>query len=328
MNEYVLLWLLAIGAVLASGLFSGLETGIYSLNRVRLHLLEHQNNPNARIIHKLTSNSSTLLVTLLISNNIVNNLATVAVGKLFMLQGYSHFKTIVYDVLLVTPLLFVFAETLPKDLFSVHADRFVYPFARLLLFIKWLLTFCGLLPLIDLMGKLTMRLLGNQNRQIVFHPRMQVAQLVHEGVGYGLLSDEQSALTGRVLKLAQRSLDEEMMPWKDIITITSDASVDALWELAGRSSISRYPVLSDTQTGLGMVSLHEALMYGKDNCPPIMEMLQQTPMLDIKTPVRQALRKLQDDKAAMGIVIQNDKPVGIVTIKDLVEPITGELTSW
>ncbi|MFG0250955.1 MAG: CNNM domain-containing protein [Phycisphaeraceae bacterium JB051] len=327
-TDLLILILFCATALFASALFSGLETGIYSLNRVRLHLLEHQNYRNANIIHRLMSNSSTLLVTLLISNNIANNIATSALGRIYEYAGYSPFEIVVYNILVLTPLLFVFAETLPKDLFSVHADRFVYPFARFLLLIKWLLTLCGLLPLVTWMGALTMRLLGGSAKQAVFHPRMQVASLVREGVGYGLLSDEQSALTGRVLRLAQRKLDEEMTPWEDVITIKSTASVDELWSLAKRSSISRYPVLNEQGAVLGMVSLHEALMYDKEHCPPVTDLIHELPRLDVATPIRRALRQLQDDKTAMGLVCENDQPVGIVTVKDVVEPLTGELASW
>lgn len=327
-TQTIITYACAFGGILGCGLFAGLETGIYSLNRVRLHILEHQNNARARIISRLLGNPGSLLAALLIATNIATNIATSSIGKLLVAAECTHLQVILYDVMIVTPLLFVFAETLPKDLFSVHADRFVYPFARFLLLIKWSLTVIGILPLVTLMGSLTMRLLGGSGRQQVFHPRMQVATLVREGVGYGLLSDEQSALTGRVLRLAQRKLDDEMTPWEDVVTVEVNTSIDSLWELARRSSTSRYPVLNDKGDVLGMVSLHEALMHGKDSCPPIDKMIQETPHLDVSMPVRQALRKLQSDKAAMGIVYENEKPVGIVTVKDLVEPITGELSSW
>ena len=324
----ILIWALAVGAIIASGLFSGLETGIYSLNRVRLHILEHQRNRNARIIQYLMANSSTLLVTLLISNNIVNNLATSAVGKILGNAGCSSLEIIVYDILILTPLLFIFAETLPKDLFNVHADRFVYPFARFLLMIKWALTLCGILPLATLLGSLTMRLLGGNSKAVVFHPRMQVATLVREGVGYGLLSDEQSALTGRVLRLVHCSLEDEMTPWSDVVRLDITATTDTIWDYARKSSLSRYPVIDEQGNVQGMMSLHETLLYGKDNCPPIRELLQPLPQMDVTVPLRVALRQLQDSQSAMGLVVKDNKPVGIVTVKDLVEPITGELTSW
>ena len=45
-------------------------------------------------------------------------------------------------------------------------------------------------------------------------------------------------------------------------------------------------------------------------------------------PLRTALRRLQLRGAGIAIVTDGDRPVGVVTVKDLVEPITGELTSW
>lgn len=327
-GQMILTYTLAIGGILTCGLFAGLETGIYSLNRVRLHILEHQNNRSARIISKLMANSASLLAALLIATNIATNIATSSIGNLLEAAGCTHVQIVLYDVLLLTPLLFVFAETLPKDLFSVHADRFVYPFARFLLLIKWLLMITGILPLVTFMGTLTMKLLGGSSKQAAFHPRVHVATLFREGVGYGLLSDEQSALTGRVLRLAQRTVDDEMTPWEDVITLPSDATTDTLWEYAGRSSISRYPVVNPAGDVLGMVSLHEALMNDRQMCPPVSEMLQSLPEMDASVPVRVALRKLQDTRSAMGLIRHNGKPVGIVTVKDLVEPITGELASW
>jgi CBS domain containing-hemolysin-like protein len=327
-GETLFTYAMAVGGILGCGLFAGLETGIYSLNRVRLHILEHQNNTSAKIIARLMSKQGSLLAALLIATNIATNIATSSMGSILEGAGCTHLQMILYDVLILTPLLFVFAETLPKDLFSVHADRFVYPFARFLLVVKWLLMISGILPLVTLMGTLTMKLLGGSARQVVFHPRMQVATLVREGVGYGLLSDEQSALTGRVLRLAQRTLDDEMTPWDEVVKLKINDTTDTLWSHASRSSISRYPVVNEQGDVLGMISLHEALMYDRANCPPIRELLQSLPDMDVSLPVRAALRQLQDTRTAMGIIRDNGKPVGIVTVKDLVEPITGELTSW
>lgn len=330
MTTEQLLWTYAcaIGGILGCGLFAGLETGIYSLNRVRLHILEHQNNTNARIISNLLGKPGVLLAALLIATNIATNIATSSIGKILEAAECSHLQVVLYDVLILTPLLFVFAETLPKDLFNVHADRFVYPFARFLVLIKWLLTICGILPLVSGLGVLTMRLLGGSAKENIFHPRMQVATLVREGVGYGLLSDEQSALTSRVLHLAQRKLNDEMTPWAEVVTLESTATTDDLWAYAKKTSLSRYPVIDEQNDVVGMISLHEALTYSKADCPNLKTLLQPILEIDVEVPIRIALRQLQEQKAAMAIVIKDKTPIGIVTIKDLIEPITGELTSW
>jgi len=51
-------------------------------------------------------------------------------------------------------------------------------------------------------------------------------------------------------------------------------------------------------------------------------------LLEPTTPLRSAMNRLQQARVPLVVVAEGDKPVGIVTIKDLVEPITGELASW
>ena len=74
-------WLALLAAgIVASGLFSGLETGVYSLNRVRLHLRSHEGDRRARAMEKMLAKPAPLLVALLIGTNIATNLATSAMG--------------------------------------------------------------------------------------------------------------------------------------------------------------------------------------------------------------------------------------------------------
>ncbi len=64
--------------------------------------------------------------------------------------------------------------------------------------VRWLFTWMGLVPLINLATSVVMHQLGGNSHARPFHPRRQVEVLVKEGVGYGLLSDDQSAMVVRV----------------------------------------------------------------------------------------------------------------------------------
>ncbi len=325
--QFLLVISIAIVGVVSSGLFSGLETGIYSLNRVRLHLLTHQGNWRALILSRLLENPNALLASLLIGTNVATYVTTAAIGKLLAGAGYSDGQIIIYNVLMVTPLLFVLAETLPKDLFSVFADRLVYPFARFLQVLKWGLTLTGLLPLVTGLSSVFMRLLGIKKQDAALsHPRRRIGMFMREGVGHGLLSDGQSAMMQRVLVLHQRCVEDEMTPWQEVVTVQQSDDAQSLWALAKRSSLSRYPVLDDTGSVMGVVSLYEALFGDKklnvaQRCRSILQ-------IEAGTASWAALGQLKQHHASLAVVQQNGQPVGIVTIKDLVEPITGELASW
>ncbi len=323
-------WLLAaLAGVVGCGLCAGLETGLYSLNRVRLHLLASRGHAGASVIAGLLANPNRILAALLIGTNLATNLCSSGLGVVLEKQGLSELQIILVEVAIVTPTLFILAETLPKDLFAAHADRLVYPFALLLEFICRLFTWIGLLPLIMGVSTVLLRLFGTQGPVRPFHPRRLVESLVKEGVGYGLISDEQSALAERVLDVGRVTVRQAMVPWGNVTYLRVDDGPQALWRIADRTSFSRLPVLDEAGRVAGMLSVTDALLHEKAACPPVRSLL--TPLMSVRgnLPVRAALRILQAQRAAMAVVTDEyDQPIGIVTAKDLVEPITGELTGW
>ena len=326
----LIIWygLIAVGLI-GSALFSGLETGVYSLNRVRLHLLAHQGEHGARAMARMLAKPGAMLAALLVSNNICNNLAASAMAVVFEAYEFSQWQIIGLSLLIVTPMLFVFAETLPKDLFAAHADKMVYPFARPMAGIQRLLTWVGVLPLLSAISNGVMWLLGERGQVMPFHPRLLVTALVKEGVGHGLLSDEQSAIVDRVLALAHRTVADDMVPWDEVETVSLNATPFELRELANSTSRSRFPVVDDAGKLVGVISLYDVLRYKVEACPPVADLLHQPQRLPAATPHRVALNTLRRAKVAIAIVTDDrEQPLGVITMKDLVQPITGELSSW
>ncbi len=327
--ESALFWLVVmlLGLTLSS-LYSGLETGMYSLNRVRLHILEHQGHAAAAALHRLAGKPTVLLSTLLIGNNIANYLGTAGLAVLLEGAGLTDTEIVIANVLIVTPLLFVFGETLPKDLFARYSDRLVYRFAGVLSVSRFLFTCTGLLPVVALFSEMVSRLLHSRQQIQIFHPKRQVGVLVKEGVGLGLLSDDQSAMVERVLALHEHTVADEMIPWERVVKVKLDDAPARLWELADRSSNSRFPVLDAQGQVRGIVSVNDALLHPRSACPPIAQLLKPTETLPHDQPLLPALRRLQHSHVGLAVVLKHQRPVGIVTVKDLVEAITGELASW
>ena len=322
-------WLaLSVAGVAACGLFAGLETGVYSLNRVRLHLLSHHGNRSAQIMERMLSNPGPILATLLIGTNIATNLATSSMGVLLKSRSLGDWQIVGAVVLIETPLLLVFAETLPKDLFAAHADRLVYPFAKPIFWLKQLLTFTGLLPLITAISQLFMKSLGGAKSRSLSHPRRLMTKLVKEGLGRGLLSDEQTAIVERVMALADRSVADQMTPWDQVISIRDDTTPPEICALAEKHSHKRWPVVDSAGSVTGVLDVTEAMLHDKDDCPPIHQLMTPAHMLSSNLDLRMALRQVQGDSGPVAIVSDGGKPLGIVTVKDLIEPITGELANW
>ncbi|MEM9420627.1 MAG: CNNM domain-containing protein [Planctomycetota bacterium] len=324
-----LFWIgIMLAGFIGSAVYSGMETGAYTLNRVRLQVLADRGQSAAVALRKLVDKPATLLATLLIGNNVANYLGTAGLAVILESMALSEWQSIVLNTLIVTPLLFVFGETLPKDTMAAHSDRLMPPLTPVLTGSRWLFTATGLVPLIQLFSAGVLKLLGQPGTDRGFPPRKRVEMLVREGVGHGILSDEQSAIVDRVLRLGGRTVRQEMVAWNDVLSVKVSDPPSRLWDLAHRSSRSRYPVTDAQGKVVGLIDVFDALLHDQESCPPIGELMTEPYTLPPEMPLRQALQHLQAHSIAIAVVAEGPRPVGVVTVKDLVEPITGDLRNW
>ena len=209
-GEITTLAALAGLGVFISAVFSGMETGLYTLNRVRLTVRAARRQGQAVRLRREFAHQDRALSTLLIGTNAASYMVSYAIARLLHEFSIDDWTLIVIEVLVVTPVLFVFAETLPKDLFRTHADHWMYTLSGVLVGSKWLFRLVGLLPIVQLVGLLVGRLLGAGSRDAV-SARQRVSQLIKEGVGTGVLSASQTTLADRALggdlpRVASRSI--------------------------------------------------------------------------------------------------------------------------
>lgn len=203
---------LAVAGMVGCGLFAGLETGVYRLNRVRLQLRKHEGWASAAFLDRMLHKPQVLITALLIGTNMATYLATSSMAHVLEGAGYKEWQIIIFDAMIVTPMLMIFAEVLPKDLFAAHTDRLVYPLAVVIRLTQFLLTITLLLPLVLWLTAVLSRGLGIRQSPMQFHPRSHIQDMMHEGLDKGILSSEQSELAARILDLSQRQLHEIMQP--------------------------------------------------------------------------------------------------------------------
>lgn len=314
-----------------SAVYSGLETGIYRLNRVRLHLLDHKGQASARTIRKLIAAPTVLLTTLLIGNNVANYLGTASLAVIMDHWGVGQWRAILLNTLIVTPILFVFGETLPKDLFAGHSDRLTYPLAPVLEGSRRLFTWTGFVPLITGFTSQLTRLIGADLDVELSHPRRVVESLVKEGVGHGLLTHDQSAIVERVLAMTERTVADEMTPWDKVAVVRLDDSYDSLRRLAAENDHEQFPVVDAAGKVVGQIKLLDVLCYEPADCPPIDQLMAPVHTMKRDTPLAAALTTMRQQHLPLAVILDEkrpNRPLGLATMKDLVEPITGELVEW
>lgn len=328
-DSAILLWggLMLLGFI-GSALFSGMETGAYRLNRVRLYVRASQGHSSARSLERVVAKPTSLIGTLLIGNNLCNYVGTAGLGVILATMQMPVWQAVLVNTVLVTLVLFVFGETLPKDLFAAHADRLMYPLAKLLVVLRWLFTWTGVLPIVVAISALAIRIVGKAEGGALT-PRKRVAQMVREGAGAGLISSEQTEIAQRALALSNRRVLAECTPWSRVITISEQAERNTIRNISKKTPRSRLPVIDGRGRVVGVVDVIDVLLLDEDHPRPVKAAMEPAVYIPGSTTVRQALAQLQRDHIGLAIVTREDgKYAGIVTVKDLVEPLTGELSNW
>ena len=327
-DAMLIVWaVLMVLGFLGSALFSGMETGSYRLNRVRLYVQSSQGRASAKSLERVIDKPASLIGTLLIGNNLCNYVGTAGLGVLLSTMDLSVGQAIFINTVLVTLVLFIFGETLPKDLFAAHADRLMYPLAKLLLGLRGVFTWTGVLPVVVLLSTIAVRLTG-KSTQGPLTPRKRVEQMVREGAGVGLISREQTAIAQRALALSNQKLINECTPWARVVTARPDINQDGLRALARRTPRSRLPVVDRRGQVVGVVDVIDALML-EDEQRPVKAAMNDAVTLPGTYSVRQALTRMQREHIGLVIVSRADgRPAGVITVKDLVETLTGEIEHW
>ncbi|MEN8150500.1 MAG: CNNM domain-containing protein, partial [Planctomycetota bacterium] len=118
-----------LAATAGSFYFSGIETGIYALNRVRLRVRAEEGDPAARRVADLVAEPQSTISTILIGNHTANYAATFFCMALIVAL-FDVADPELVNTLVLTPVLFVTGEILPKDTFRMRADTLVYRWSR------------------------------------------------------------------------------------------------------------------------------------------------------------------------------------------------------
>ncbi len=317
--------ILSLIGIVLSAVFSGLETGLYTINRVRLVVRASRNDRRAVRLQDEIEHPNRLLTTLLLGNNIANYAGTFGVAAILTRLEFTPVQVVVANAAILVPLLFVFGETLPKDLFRTHTDRWSYQWSGFLAVSRRLFTWIGLGPIVQGFGMIVVRVVGG-NLALAPTARQRISQLIKEGIGVGVLRESQTALFDRALSIRDRTVADEMTPWTDVATISAEVEPQARLEQL-QLNYTRLPVVDTSSQVCGVLSLLDALLEPNK---PTGELMTDAMTLSPGTSVQVALGMMRSRHQPLAIVAESatERPLGLVTLKDLVEPITGELAAW
>jgi len=327
------LWAGALAGVLLSALASGVETGLYRLNRIRLRLRADSGDRRARVLQDLLGDLRGQLIVCLVGANLGDYLATAMLTLLVASAGWVRSSAGVE--LVATPIaamvLFVFANVVPKSVFVAEADHWMYPLARPLRAAYVALSRCGMVPALSGISNIILHVIHRgEVAADPFHPRERLRAILREGAAEGVISGYQHELAGKVLGLREQLVHAVMIPIGRMAAVPVEIDRQGFLAELRRHSFARLPVWEGRRENVvGIVRILDVLAAGEQ--PLDMEALMTRDFVTVPPDmtVAQALLRLRKARAAIAVVRDGKgRAVGVITVKDLVEEVVGELAEW
>ncbi|MBT4869703.1 MAG: gliding motility-associated protein GldE, partial [Polaribacter sp.] len=248
--------------LLCSALISGTEVAFFSLSQTDLNTLS-KNGKKENIVVKLLSKPRKLLATILITNNFINILIVLLFASMaetlfsdydneLNLYFFSFPVRFLLEIVLVTFLILLFGEVLPKVYASRNALLFSKKMAKFIHTTNILLTPFSL-PLITL-TKWIEKKLGSKNSNFSVEILSQALELTSEGA---TTKDEQKILEG-IVNFGNTETVQIMKPRIDIFAISNDASYEVVLDKILKNGYSRNPVYKDNIDNI------VGVLYAKD----------------------------------------------------------------
>lgn len=316
-----MIWIFVIGLVAAvalSAAFSGLETGVYSLERVRLQVRAAGGDRGSMRLLQLAQDPARTVCTILVVNNGVNYAVAACSGRIVHSladPGIGDMQLELLNTLWVVPVLFVFGELVPKSLFLQHptslASR-VWPLYRVANVV------CA--PLVRPLLALLSRLTGDEARPPLL-ARRGVVDVLTRGDEAGALTGTQRAIARRVLTLHGVPVRSRMVTVDQVVAVGADAGRDEVLAEAARTGRSRLLVRSPDGGFSGYVNALDAAFASNPADWELSGHVFAMPSVAADVPVLQAIETLQGARRPLAIVRDGTGPVGILSAADVVDAL-------
>lgn len=315
-----------------SGFFSGSETAMTAASKSRLYNWEKAGNKRAALVNRIRERKDRMIGALLLGNNLVNILASaLATSALIKIFGETG---VVYATLVMTILVLIFAEVLPKTYALNHADKMSVAIAPIMRFVVWL--FFPVAEAVNHIVRFTFKLFGTDMSKMQDGSHMEVLRGVidlHEGSDSK--TQEQRAMLRSVLDLFDVDIEEIMTHRKNVLMLNASDPIEKIIGDALESPYTRMPVYRDESDNIiGILHAKELMRELKarernnqDTSDIDIEELAADPwFVPEATTLYDQLQAFKSRREHFAVVVDEyGSFMGIVTLEDILEEIVGEI---
>ena len=313
--------------LLLSFLLSGMETGVFALNRLRVRRLARAGNVQARLLNNFLEKPERFLWSILIGNTLVNFIILGWVIAKLHSRFDGHAAWIVILFTAVVFLFYAFFDLLPKMLFRAFPNRLCLATANVFRVVHLVLS--PAVFVVDGISQLALRWHGSRTfTGRLFGNREEMRAVMAEAAQ--ALTGEEHVMVDRVLDLQHFTVAQITVPLAKTFSVQSQSSLRECLALAKEKNLSRLPVWEsrDGQRRIaGLLDVNQLLFRELlDENAPAAEFLSPALFLDDGTRLEIALRRMQRAGQRLAVVLAPDgSEAGVVTLEDILKLMFGEV---
>ena len=308
--------LLASVAFVLFGFFAGSEMAYLSCNKLRLRHLADEGDRRAQIILRFHRDPKRFLTTILIGTNLMHVTVTGLITFLWATRFPFLSEWLVVPILSL--LIIIFAETIPKYWFRHRADDFIYRFAFTLNLLDRLLGGCS--KLVMALTDLLLRASAPGAKRSPYVTREEFRYVIEESTKGGVLLAHEKQLIDTILNLGSVRVEELMIPVAKFPKVSLTEPVSRVKEIARLTTSQVVLVYEEIPTLIvGLVYVFDVL-FEKDETGSLAGFLKAPFFIDHDVTAEKAILLLQSKHASYGIVIHvNGEVVGVVSLENLIQ---------
>ncbi|MBI5117667.1 HlyC/CorC family transporter [Candidatus Poribacteria bacterium] len=311
--------------LIMSAFFSGIETGVISLDRVTLRQKEEKGDRKAIILGRLLQQPERLLATMLVGSNLTEVAATV-LFLIWAIELWGAEQAEILTPLVMTPLLLILGELLPKAVFRHKADTLAPVFARLLD-----AAVLSLAPVVGNVLRVTnrfTRVFGGSDKRSPLISREDVRFMFIEGEKKGVIQEEEREMIHGVIDFGTTTVREIIVPRIDVVAVSDEATWEEVCDTFEIRRHSRLPVYHEKIDEIvGLIYVFDLMRAGKPLAEhSIKEFIRPLLFIPESKKVHDLLHEFRRKQMFMAIVVDEyGGTAGLVTLEDLIEEIFGEI---
>ncbi|MCG7416692.1 hemolysin family protein [Microbacterium sp. ACRRU] len=330
--------IVTLAIIAACGFFVAQEFAYMSVDRSRLAARAEKGDAQAKRVLAITQRTSFMLsgaqlgitVTGLLIGYVAEPLIGASIGTLLGGVGIDPGVAVAIGtagaLLLATIVTMIFGELYPKNLAIANPE----PLARALAVPTrlYLLAFGWLITVFDMAANALLRLVRIEPLEDVDESATarDLEAIVEESRASGDLPDDLSMIIDRILDFPRRDVEHAMIPRSQVGSVRPDTTVAEVRSLMATGH-TRYPVIGDEDSPVGVVELIDLLRENQDATAPVSSVMRPAVVLPTSMLLPVALDRMRQSRNELACVVDEYGNFdGILTIEDLTEEVIGELS--